>query len=924
MANNNADLVNVKDPDTDQIGSIPRRDLADALDQGYTEAHPEEVEAFFRAEKYGTGAEQLKTGLEGAASTATFGLSSGLENKLFNNAEEQRQRREENPVSHMTGQVAGLVGSSMLLPGGGAAGLLERAGAGGTEALGLKAAAQGAKLGLKANVARMAVKNAIEGSLVESGNEVSKMFQQDPNQTAQTAAGNVGLSLVLGGVIGGGMGTVSPLWEATAGKKIAKMLGNVADHVEGSSELTALPEDYFQKGMFDNLMEGKKGNAYEIAEAHSRLGIEPTTGTLSDVPLIQNMEAELGKRGTIAGQSIAKEVEGNYKVLRKAGLETFRDATNMTEHQVGREIKDGMIKNLEDRLGPIEKSYEELKPHLKNIQIDETLKSQAAQSILNDELVKGAGNTELGKGISKTANSIAEDLSAIKNLDDLKNYRTLLNKKLTAAYRNGADDTSILQKAKDLLNDIRGQSIENATNVPEETLSKLKSTDTGYAQYKKHLKDFGVESGVGNVNNARQMLDRFSKMSDESFAKRIFDPNDLNQLNFFKQNFPEQFDLARRYKLKEILENSIAEGQGKNGQFDVSKFLNQVSDRKMNPEARDILFAGNAEKIRDIKTVFRSMPGNPNPSGTAAALDNASIFSPKYLLDNVSDAAKYAVLKSLPYLKNAGGDAEQMALLQFMKNTDKGVDPGAFQAMTEFIKNTIKGESNLSKATKEIFKVGPAIITAPAAEKAREKLDEKLKDLQTNNSPLFDVGGKTAHYLPDHGAEISSFAVNAVQYLNAQRPAAEPMAPLDGDFKVDKVQQAKFNTALDIANNPMSVFPDVKNGSITPHQIQTLKTLYPALYSRASQKMVNNMVDAKSKGSPIPYKTKLGLSMFLGQPLDSTMSPSSIQAAQPKAQQMPQNQGPAQPTQGGMKKLGKISQQYQTPLQSRLSQKGQA
>jgi hypothetical protein len=46
------------------------------------------------------------------------------------------------------------------------------------------------------------------------------------------------------------------------------------------------------------------------------------------------------------------------------------------------------------------------------------------------------------------------------------------------------------------------------------------------------------------------------------------------------------------------------------------------------------------------------------------------------------------------------------------------------------------------------------------------------------------------------------------------------------------------------------------------------------------QKLTNEMIGVTEKEMSIPYKTKMSLSLFMGQPLDSTMTPQFIQATQ--------------------------------------------
>lgn len=152
-------------------------------------------EAEAKSDKFGTTGEQLKTAAEGAASAATLGLSTKAETALGVDPEDIRARREENPISHGLGQAAGLVGSSLLVPGGGAAGLMEGAGAGLAKAVGLGAAESTA-----AKIAAAAARQAVEGAIFQGGDEVSKMITNDPEQTLGTALSHTGFAaLALGG-----------------------------------------------------------------------------------------------------------------------------------------------------------------------------------------------------------------------------------------------------------------------------------------------------------------------------------------------------------------------------------------------------------------------------------------------------------------------------------------------------------------------------------------------------------------------------------------------------------------------------------------------------------------------------------------------------------------------------------------------------
>lgn len=842
-------------------------------------ATPNEADAWLgeqlRQEKYGTGVEKVKTAAEGALASATFGLSTGLEKMLFNNADQIRERREENPGSHIVGQTVGLLG-----PGG----ILGKAGQAGAGALGL--GLEGA--GVASRLGASAVKGAIETALVQSGDEVSKMLSEDPHQTAETAAANIGMAALLGGGLGGAMGGAGELWDATVGKKVGASLDAASHAINSDPPPPPTGPTFLQTATGDGL-DASQQNA-GLLEASSRLGVDPNSTP-----------------------------DAFQKDLSKIAQSPLRDATLKTEAQVGREIKDGISETLEKELKPIEQNYNSLKSDMKKVPMTLGDIMEASGRVLDHEFVAAEPK------FKPLAEELVERFKRISNMDELKTQRTLISEELSEAYRSGSPKARILQTAKDALTELRENALKRAAEegtVAPEVLEKIQQADLSYANYKNKLKALGVEAGIGKINNARGLLESFAKSSDESFASKIFDTGDVNQLKFFKDNFPKEFELARRYKLREIAEKSINEAQGARGQFSLGKFLSQVSDVKMNPEAREVLFPGHTQTIQDLRTIHQATP--PKDSGLGKLILN--VLSHLIPGGGMIRGSIHVFEKAAPFLQEAanlggGSDASQLAALKFAANTEKGVNASAFRQMSNFIAETVKGESKFAKATSAVFDSSKQVLGTKLfpQQKDRDKLDEKLKGLQANNAPLFDVGGNVGHYLPDHGTAVAQIATNASGYLNSLRPSTDKKNPLDSDIVPSKMQKSAYNRALDIAQEPLVVLDSLKEGTLTPHDLVTFKTIYPSLYARTSQKLMNNLIETTNKGVNIPYKTRLGLSMFLGQPLDSTMTPEGIMSAQPKLgqpSQQPQQQGGGH-ARGSMKDLGKIAQADMTPLQAR-------
>lgn len=328
------------------------------------------------------------------------------------------------------------------------------------------------------------------------------------------------------------------------------------------------------------------------------------------------------------------------------------------------------------------------------------------------------------------------------------------------------------------------------------------------------------------------------------------------------------------------------------------------------------------EKLKDIKIIMESI--HHKSSLTPRNLDKlwsmvpAGATAVAAMLTGFNPALGFLVGHAGKLLARDVPDAIRLAMLKFLGHGGK-VEPEAFKTAVDFIHHTIKGENKLSKATQSIFKAGALVMprTMMPSERDREKLDKRLEAMQVDPNHMLNVGGKTGYYLPDHGMELSKTAMNATNYLNSLRPVVQKKSPFDTDLKPSQAQKAKYDIALDIAQQPLMVMDSIKNGTLTPFELSVFKNLYPGLYKRTSQKLMHGIMEHTSKGLNVPYRTRMNLSLFLGQPLDSTMMPKSIIAAQATnvSSEQPSQSQPQQPK-GSLKSLNKFAASAQTGAQA--------
>lgn len=248
-----------------------------------------------------------------------------------------------------------------------------------------------------------------------------------------------------------------------------------------------------------------------------------------------------------------------------------------------------------------------------------------------------------------------------------------------------------------------------------------------------------------------------------------------------------------------------------------------------------------------------------------------------------------------------------------------------FKAAVDYAGHVSKGEGLLSKGVNALFKAGSEVLPSALHPTAAQRLalDDKLKKLQKNMDPLLSSNNALNHYLPDNDNAQTEAKSRALAYIGSMRPNDQPISPLDSKPVPSAVEQAKYDNVLNIAQQPLVVLNKVKDGTINTNDLMALNAMYPALAQRLQGKLTASMIDHVNKGMVIPYKTRLGLSLFLAHPMDSTMLPSSIMAAQPKARGQQQQQGSLgqQPRQTvgvpSSPALQKLPNMYQTAGQSR-------
>lgn len=332
-----------------------------------------------------------------------------------------------------------------------------------------------------------------------------------------------------------------------------------------------------------------------------------------------------------------------------------------------------------------------------------------------------------------------------------------------------------------------------------------------------------------------------------------------------------------------------------------------------------------AEPVKEVK------PIESTPGGKLADMfiKHADSISAKTLSGTVGAALGHAT--GIPYGGTIGAILGERALSPIIESIlpaiskpmiEKMVSSEGLKSATDYGLMVIRGNKIAGDAVKALLKPGVQVIkdNYRPDQESRKKLEANLLRIQQDPTQITTIGGSVGHYFPDHAVALGSVASNVTNFLNTLRPIQQPKAPLDPPVPQSKVIKSEYDRALDIAEQPLVVLDSIKENTITSHDVLALQKMYPDLYRGLQQKVMNQIVEHVAKGETIPYKTRLGLSVFMGQPLDSTMNSTSIAAAQPSLQQPQSNQSiqnqSKKMTQSAGNQLVRGSKSMQTSIQA--------
>lgn len=381
-----------------------------------------------------------------------------------------------------------------------------------------------------------------------------------------------------------------------------------------------------------------------ISEAAAKLGIEATPGMKAGPGFIERLESSLSESPSYWGRKISNSLGNVYGSLKNSAQGLLADASPLTPYQTGEAVKSGITAKVGERLDPISAVFDEVAESTKHIPVGDRSKKAITRNIENLDTYKLTG------GAGKPQQYV-DMLSRVENADQVKTMMTLLNKDIMAA--TGAERDVLLGIKEKLAtlekNSIMRGAIQTAkesggamrqktgSNVASDIIKDLKDARQGYRGLMSDIGGVSKDARIRSRGGPSGFLNEVENVPSERIQDKFFNPENNRQLTNLSEKFPEEFDLLRQGKLRDIQQMSQHGGNTSS-----ARFLREVN--KLNPEVQNMLFKENAGFLKDMETVQNSMPKNYNPSGTASQ----DMWNTKALWSNIQDIPRYALYKTLP------------------------------------------------------------------------------------------------------------------------------------------------------------------------------------------------------------------------------------------------------------------------------------
>lgn len=824
--------VSVFHPDDGTLGVIPPEQAPDAFKAGYKYASPSDIHEYNLQKTYGQGIlnSAASFGL-GLGNTLTFGgLNQALVRSGAVDPDTINQIQNRNPGSNAVGSVVG-VGVPLL----GEAGAVGK-GIEGVSSLG-RAVAKGTSSALPeaSSLAGQVLNNALAkgaGSAVEglaygAGNVVSEQALGDPNLNAQSAMAHIGLSGLLGGALGGVIGTGEVALPAS---------------VDAASDAINKVKGFINKD---------GGITDKLGEAYDKLASFGSGKSPEDIALVRNNRANFSNSPEEiekTAKDLSSSLQDQYSSMENASKQTFSDVRPDESTALLNDLSPEQVDNATKTFNDI---HENLTNTINDLKLEPELYparyARKLEQFRDRYIGKPGPSIEVGEQGLEGATLSPDEVSGgspkdiFEALNDLKKN---LDSNIGYGKIPSASDADAQNVIKNLRLKIK-TSLENPAafgvagarqaafnesfnqfNVAKNTFQKNFMTKfvtkSGAVRYK--VDPVKVNTYLNQIDNIRgaakhEALEAFNKASEgylneiqntyKNLPDRVFDKDAVSSMA--DKSKAVQQDFAQKAHIKGAFDRLSEEGGGHEGMVALAL------SHGLGPAAIPLLGAYKAA-TSPLLTIQRLAKFEALVNKTTA---------------NIVKGTR-AILKT-------GGSAAENAAGYIASKSATSNDQKTFEKRTKEINDNLTQPTNL------------------------------IDKLQNSTASLHS-------HAPNNAQALQGQAIGALKFLQTKIPAPAPQTFLGPKIPPTKTDINKFNRYYDVVQNPMIVLKQIRAGMLTSESVEALQAVYPDVYKKMQSQMIESI--GEHNGKHIPYKTKVQIGAFLGQDVDMSTTTANIMSNQ--------------------------------------------
>lgn len=900
-----------------QTVSIKAEDLNNAFSSGYRlttgadiDRNVEAEQKRIRTDNFGDplSAGLMEFGSQGLLGApdaiARMGEDMGIK-ALQGFTEARKAQREESPIATLVGGVA-----SLLVPGGGILG----------------AATKGAKeLAAARGIGKLG-QLATEGVVMGIGPGVTEASLGHPDDVAET--------LMASGLLGGALNVASP-YVVNGLRKLGE---------EGISATQRLVDEAAKKSMGlavpVNKALGRGENAALISEV---LDLTPEARrAIAERPeFVSQISDELKASTKAIKQETAKltsDLHSAIKNMPEDLQEAFKktlseNANNLTaalddSYNKYREIDTGFNEMLQGLNGPAQRGGQLLESSVNAIKKLETSANpkvkMAAEQIkeqLNSYNISRFESMLKGDVLARDA-TLSQALTEGQEVNLARSLKRDLNRTASRLYTSDSGAAKLVQKYADEIDQIAFKGHPNPF-VAESALEM----DRLYAPLATMRKQFLGKSGTMGAKSAT------GKQIDRLFVDPEFRSKFESNLPTLMDQFPQLTKVATEIEgsaaqkaviddLKRSIQSKVQDPNNLSGKLDDDDIIELARTLTgIEPGYNKATAIKNAaDKLSDLKTVQDQINQAPNAFDKLLLVKKAQGLP---ISDDLKEMGKYyTIMDKLSNFSKSSGDPKSLFERAMQhKGTGLGLgvtlatgNPaaglGAMMATNAVQSNpamVLKRLAAVEKATQK-FKVqmtkavegvseslvkgaeGVAVRTIPYGN-PRKEFKEKTAFLNKMQTPdqlanqISNITGSTfTNVAPNVNMAVGTQYAKTISFLQSKVPqdplAGKSMFYDKSGYQPPDSQISSFLRHVRAAEDPITVLNSIKDGSVTKEEVDTLKVIYPVMYQRLQDSIMNAIID---HGDQIPYKRRLVLGTMFNVPTDPTLDPAFINKMQTSA-----------------------------------------